>query len=105
MAHEKHIVDRLSTRLPSLLPEHIRRGSYLRIFSYKRISSTSNQKLLFSNHQMDLEGIRLEDGTSEKAHSVALRRWYQFLLTQDVSRISKQYTNDGKKDLEPFSSR
>ena len=24
MAFEKHIVDRLSTRLPSLLPEHIR---------------------------------------------------------------------------------
>ena len=27
MAHEKHIVDRLSTRLPSLLPEHIREDS------------------------------------------------------------------------------
>ena len=102
MAHEKHIVDRLSLRLPSLLPEHIREDSPIFESFIKAYFEYLESEIIVLESQTDLEGIRLEDGTSEKAHSLLLEDGTNPASGQDVSRILlQQYTNDGKI-LDPY---
>ena len=62
MAHEKHIVDRLSLRLSSLLPEHIREDSPIFESFIKAYFEYLESEIIVLESQTDLEGIRLEDG-------------------------------------------
>ena len=72
MAFEKHIVDRLSTRLPSLLPEHIRQDSPVFEMFLKAYYEYLESEIIVLKSQDELEGIRLEDGTSETAAAVLI---------------------------------
>ena len=70
MAHEKHIVDRLSTRLPSLLPEHIREDSPIFEMFLGAYFEYLESEIIVLSSKGELTGIRLEDGTSESAAAV-----------------------------------
>ena len=72
MAHEKHIVDRLSTRLPSLLPEHIRQDAPVFELFLKAYYEYLESEIIVLESKFELEGVRLEDGTSETAAAVLI---------------------------------
>ena len=98
MAHEKHIVDRLSIRLPSLLPEWIQDEAPIFESFLQAYFEFLESEIIVLESQGDLEGIRLEDGTSEKAHSLLLEDGTSPSSPQDSSKILyEQYTSDGKK--------
>ena len=65
MAHEKHIVDRLSTRLPSLLPEWIQDEAPIFESFIQAYFEFLESEIIVLESKTELEGIRLEDGTSE----------------------------------------
>ena len=102
MAHEKHIVDRLSIRLPSLLPEWIQEEAPIFESFLQAYFEFLESEIIVLESQGDLEGIRLEDGTSEKAQSLLLEDGTSPSSPQDSSKILyEQYTSDGKK-LDPY---
>ena len=70
MAHEKHIVDRLSTRLPSLLPEWIQDEAPIFEAFLQAYFEFLESEIIVLESKSELEGIRLEDGTSEIAASL-----------------------------------
>tara|TARA_B100001996_G_C18460700_1_gene515935 strand:- start:122 stop:613 length:492 start_codon:yes stop_codon:yes gene_type:complete len=72
MAFEKHIVDRLSTRLPSLLPEHVKDDSPVFEMFLQAYFEYLESEIIVLESKDDLEGIRLEDGTSETAAAVLI---------------------------------
>ena len=72
MAFEKHIVDRLSTRLPSLLPDHVRQDFPIFEMFLKAYFEFLESEIIVLKSKFDLEGIRLEDGTSETAAAVLI---------------------------------
>ena len=63
MAFEKHIVDRLSTRLPSLLPEHIREDAPIFELFLNAYFEYLESEIIVLSSKTELEGVRLEDGT------------------------------------------
>lgn len=97
MAHEKHIVDRLSTRLPSLLPEYIRdEAPVFELFLQSYFEYLESEILVLSS-QEDLTGIRLEDGTSEEESRILLE------LGTDTSApdiLTSRLIQEGERD--PF---
>ena len=72
MAFEKHIVDRLSTRLPSLLPEHIREDAPIFEMFLNAYFEYLESEIIVLSSKTELEGIRFEDGTSETEAAVLL---------------------------------
>ena len=72
MAHENHIVDRLSTRLPSLLPEHIREDAPVFEMFLQAYFEYLESEIIVLSSVKELEGIRLEDGTSESAAKILI---------------------------------
>ncbi len=62
MAHEKHIVDRLSTRLPSLLPEWIQDEAPIFESFLQAYFEFLESEIIVLESKLELEGIRLEDG-------------------------------------------
>ena len=72
MAFEKHIVDRLSTRLPSLLPEHIQEDAPIFAQFLEAYFEYLESEIIVLSSRGELTGIRLEDGTSETAAAVLL---------------------------------
>ena len=100
MAHEKHIVDRLSLRLPSLLPEHIREDSPIFESFIKAYFEYLESEIIVLESQTDLEGIRLEDGTSEEASQLLLEDGTSPASPQEKSRviICLLYTSPSPRD-------
>ncbi len=72
MAHENHIVDRLSTRLPSLLPDHIKEDAPVFEMFLQAYFEYLESEIIVLSSKFELEGIRLEDGTSETAAKVLI---------------------------------
>lgn len=72
MAHEKHIVDRLSTRLPSLLPEYIRDEAPVFELFLQSYFEYLESEILVLTSKGELTGIRLEDGTSQEASKILI---------------------------------
>ena len=72
MAFENHIVDRLSTRLSSLLPEHIKDDAPIFEMFLEAYFEYLESEIIVLSSRGELTGIRLEDGTSETAAAVLL---------------------------------
>ena len=72
MAFENHIVDRLSTRLSSLLPEHIKDDAPIFEMFLEAYFEYLESEIIVLSSKGELTGIRLEDGTSETAAAVLL---------------------------------
>ena len=72
MAHENHIVDRLSIRLPSLLPDHIREDAPVFEMFLQAYFEYLESEIIVLSSKFELEGIRLEDGTSETASKMLI---------------------------------
>ena len=72
MAHENHIVDRLSNPLPSLLPEHIREDAPVFEMFLQAYFEYLESEIIVLSSVKELEGIRLEDGTSESAAKILI---------------------------------
>ena len=72
MAHEKHIVDRLSTRLPSLLPEYIRDEAPVFELFLQSYFEYLESEIIVLTSKGELTGIRLEDGTSQTASTILI---------------------------------
>jgi len=72
MAHENHIVDRLSTRLPSLLPDHIKEDAPVFEMFLQAYFEYLESEIIVLSSTTELEGIRLEDGTSEEASKMLI---------------------------------
>ena len=63
MAFENHIVDRLSTRLSSLLPEHIREEAPIFEMFLEAYFEYLESEIIVLSSKGELTGIQLEDGT------------------------------------------
>ena len=97
MAFENHIVDRLSTRISSLLPEHIREDSPVFEMFLEAYFEYLESEIIVLTSKGELTGIRLEDGTSETAAAVLVETG-TVLSTPDAD-ISKLIQ---ESDVEPF---
>ena len=97
MAFENHIVDRLSTRISSLLPEHIREDSPVFEMFLKAYFEYLESEIIVLSSKGELTGIRLEDGTSETAAAVLVEDG-TVLSTPDAatSRLIQE------SEVEPF---
>jgi hypothetical protein len=94
MAFEKHIVDRLSTRLPSLLPDWIQEEAPVFELFVKSYFEYLESEIIVLESQTALEGVRLEDGTSLEAKSLLLEDGTNPASPQETSKIlTQQYTN------------
>ena len=97
MAHEKHIVDRLSTRLPSLLPEYIREEAPVFELFLQSYFEYLESEIIVLSSKGELVGVRLEDGTSETAAAVLIEEGTDSSAPDiATSRII------GESDVEPF---
>ena len=63
MAHQDHIVDRLSTRLPSLLPEYIREDAPIFESFLSAYFEYLESEIITLEDTLELSGIELEAGT------------------------------------------
>ncbi len=63
MAHQDHIVDRLSTRLPSLLPEFIREDAPIFESFLSAYFEYLESEIITLEDTLELSGIELESGT------------------------------------------
>jgi len=72
MAFENHIVDRLSTRISSLLPEHIQEDAPIFEMFLEAYFEYLESEIVVLSSKGELTGIRLEDGTSETAAAVLI---------------------------------
>ena len=103
MAHEKHIVDRLSTRLPSLLPEWIQEEAPIFESFLQAYFEFLESEIIVLDSKLELEGIRLEDGTSEIAASLLLEAGTNPASPDaDSSKLLVAQQNTENKELEPF---
>ena len=96
MAFEKHIVDRLSTRLPSLLPDWIQEEAPVFELFVKSYFEYLESEIIVLESQTALEGVRLEDGTSLEAKSLLLEDGTNPASPQETSKIfapANVYTN------------
>ena len=97
MAFENHIVDRLSTRISGLLPEHIREDSPIFEMFIEAYFEYLESEIITLSSKGELEGIRLEDGTSESAAAVLIETGTASSEPDvDTSRILHE------SDVEPF---
>ena len=87
MAHEKHIVDRISTRLPSLLPEWIKDEAPIFESFLQAYFEFLESEIIVLESLNELEGIRLEDGTSEEASQLLLEDGTSPASPQEKSRV------------------
>ena len=97
MSHEKHIVDRLSTRLPSLLPDWIEEEAPIFESFIQAYFEYLESEIIVLESQGELEGVRLEDGTSEKAQ--CFRNSAGILDTWIVQKNTINNNSYGKKHL------
>ena len=97
MAFENHIVDRLSTRLSSLLPEHIKDDAPIFEMFLEAYFEYLESEIIVLSSKGELTGIRLEDGTSETAAAVLLEAG-TVLSTPDAD--TSKLIQEG--DVEPF---
>ena len=98
MAHEKHIVDRLSTRLPSLLPEYIRDEAPVFELFLQSYFEYLESEIIVLTSKGELTGIRYEDGTSETASSVLIEEGTE---TSAPDILTSKLIQEG--EIEPFS--
>ena len=97
MAFENHIVDRLSTRLSSLLPEHIKDDAPIFEMFLEAYFEYLESEIIVLSSKGELTGIRLEDGTSETAAAVLLEAG-TVLSTPDAD--TSKLIQEG--EVEPF---
>ena len=97
MAHENHIVDRLSTRLPSLLPEHIREDAPVFEMFLQAYFEYLESEIIVLTSKFELEGIRLEDVTSATTSKVLIETGTASAEPDvDTSKLLHE------SDIEPF---
>jgi len=63
MAHQDHIVDRLSTRLHSILPDHIREDAPVFESFLEAYFEYLESEIITLEGTQDLSGVELEEGT------------------------------------------
>ena len=63
MAHQDHIVDRLTNRLPSILPEHIREDAPIFEDFLSAYFEYLESEIITLEDTLELSGIELEEGT------------------------------------------
>ncbi len=63
MSHEKYVKERLSHRLPSLLPEYLREEAPAFEAFLKAYFEFLESEVLVLTSQSDIDGLLLEDGT------------------------------------------
>ena len=105
MSHEKHIVDRLSTRLPSLLPDWIEEEAPIFESFIQAYFEYLESEIIVLESQGELEGVRLEDGTSEKAHSLLLEEGTNPASPQESAKVLMQQTtivSGNERVLDPY---
>ena len=105
MSHEKHIVDRLSTRLPSLLPDWIEEEAPIFESFIQAYFEYLESEIIVLESQGELEGVRLEDGTSEKAHSLLLEAGTNPASPQESAKVLMQQTtivSGNERVLDPY---
>ena len=97
MAHENHIVDRLSTRLPSLLPDHIKEDAPVFEMFLQAYFEYLESEIIVLTSKFELEGIRLEDGTSATTSKVLIETGTASAEPDvDTSKLLHE------SDIEPF---
>lgn len=99
MAHQNHIVDKLSTRLSGLLPEYIREDAPIFEAFLQSYFEYLESEILVLESVDELDAIKLEDGTVEGNSSVLLLEDGTDPLESDVDNAKLIY----EQDKEPLS--
>tara|TARA_Y100001954_G_scaffold57189_1_gene61631 strand:- start:26 stop:3889 length:3864 start_codon:yes stop_codon:yes gene_type:complete len=105
MAFEKHIVDRLSTRLPSLLPDWIQEEApVFELFLKSYFEYLESEIIVLEDNSLtELEGIQLEVGTSEIASALLLETGTNLDTATGTEKLLTQQELNGKP-LEPLKA-
>ena len=103
MAFEKHIVDRLSTRLPSLLPDWIQEEApVFELFLKSYFEYLESEIIVLEDDSLtELEGVELEVGTSETAAAVLLETGTNLDTATGKEKLLTQQLVNGKP-LDPL---
>jgi len=99
MAHQNHIVDKLSTRLSGLLPEYIREDAPIFEAFLQSYFEYLESEILVLESVDELDAMKLEDGTVEGNSSVLLLEDGTDPLESDVDNAKLIY----EQDKEPLS--
>ena len=99
MAHQNHVVDKLSTRLSGLLPEYIREDAPIFEAFLQSYFEYLESEILVLESVDELDAIKLEDGTVEGNSSVLLLEDGTDPLESDVDNAKLIY----EQDKEPLS--
>ena len=99
MAHQNHVVDKLSTRLSGLLPEYIREDAPIFEAFLQSYFEYLESEIIVLESVDELDAIRLEDGTVEGNSSVLLLEDGTDPLESDIDDAKLIYEQD-KEPLE-----
>jgi hypothetical protein len=99
MAHQNHVVDKLSTRLSGLLPEYIREDAPIFEAFLQSYFEYLESEILVLESVDELDAIKLEDGTVEGDTSILLLEDGTDPLESDVDNAKLIY----EQDKEPLS--
>lgn len=80
MAHQDHIVDRLSTRLHSILPDHIREDAPVFESFLEAYFEYLESEIITLEGTQDLSGVELEEGTQLGAGDLTLEDGGKILI-------------------------
>lgn len=99
MAHQNHVVDKLSTRLSGLLPEYIREDAPIFEAFLQSYFEYLESEIIVLESVDELDAIQLEDGTVEGNSSVLLLEDGTDPLESDIDNAKLIYEQD-KEPLE-----
>lgn len=99
MAHQNHVVDKLSTRLSGLLPEYIREDAPIFEAFLQSYFEYLESEIVVLESVDELDAIKLEDGTVEGNSSVLLLEDGTDPLESDIDNAKLIYEQD-KEPLE-----
>ena len=99
MAHQNHVVDKLSTRLSGLLPEYIREDAPIFEAFLQSSFEYLESEIIVLESVDELDAIKLEDGTVEGNSSVLLLEDGTDPLESDIDNAKLIYEQD-KEPLE-----
>jgi len=100
MAHQEYVIDKISHRLPSLLPEHLREESPALEQFLRAYFEFLESEIIVLESQSDLDGVALEDGQGSLLLETAT---VAPSPDQDTSRVvNERSATNTNSDADPF---
>lgn len=104
MSHQNHVYDRLSTRLPSLLPDHLREDAPVFESFLEAYFEYLESEILVLDSIQALDGIQLEDGTQKERGAILFEKnTFAGNPEADSSKILLNASSSSDIQSDPFT--